>query len=443
MPASRPNVLFLITDQHQARALGAVDETFHTPALDELAENGTLFSNAYCTTPQCSPSRSSLVTGQYPHQTGVRTLSNWGPYELDPDVNSVGRTLQRAGYETLWAGRWDLGAENVTELGWEFTRNIDVTGSNEDRGLARDRTTTTEVQRYLEGYDRDDPFFVTASFNLPHPPFFEDETFAEHYDKDDVSLPASFDDDLSTKPSFHRERTEHLECQLTEEDVREIRYRYRTMVSRVDSYVGELLSTLRSEGLYEDTVIVFTSDHGDMLGAHRLNKKGVVAYEELLRVPLIIRHPGIDEVRNLIPDLVTTAAIPGTIVDVAEEQVSDEFEGGSLLPAMRRSEPPSDQRVFFEHNFAYWGHHPYRGVRTPEWKYVEYLADDTAELYHLSTDPHEMRNLYPDPDHEAITVRLQDELEEWWTSTGGDTDVWASEPTLDFEMPDPDSLKGD
>ncbi|GAB3686607.1 sulfatase [Salinarchaeum chitinilyticum] len=440
MPESSQNVLFIITDQHQARALGAVDDSFHTPALDELAEDGTLFSNAYCTTPQCSPSRSSLVTGQYPHQTNVRTLSNWGPHELDPESHSVGRSVANAGYETMWAGRWDLGAENITDLGWEFTRNVDITGTNEESGVSRDRTTATEVSRYLEGYEGEEPFFATASFNMPHPPFFEAESFAEYYDREDVSLPASVADDLSDKPSFHADRAKHPECQLTEDDIRELRYQYRTMVSLVDSFVGEILTTLRDEGLYDDTAIIFTSDHGDMQGAHGLNKKGVVAYEELLRVPLIVRHPGMDSVRDRIPDLVSTAQIPGTIVDIACDSVPDEFEGGSLLPAMRRSEPPSQQRVFFEHNFAYWGHHPYRGVRTPEWKYVEYLGDDTAELYHLESDPHEMSNLYPSSEHEAILADLQADLREWWSETDGDTEAWTTEPELDFEMPDPESL---
>jgi arylsulfatase A-like enzyme len=249
----------------------------------------------------------------------VKTLSNWGPYELDPESNSVGRTLQEAGYETTWVGRWDLGAENITDLGWEFTRNIDVTGSTEDEAQYRDRTTVTEVNRYLRSYDGEKPFFVTASFNLPHPPFFEDEEFAEQYDFEDVSLPSNFDDDLTTKPDFHRERAEQPECQLSPEETREIRYQYRTMVSRVDAYVGEILETLRDEGLDDDTVVVFLSDHGDMQGAHRLNKKGVVAYEEILRVPLIVRHPEMETPRDRIPDLVSTAAVPGTLVEMAVE----------------------------------------------------------------------------------------------------------------------------
>ncbi|WP_435146100.1 sulfatase family protein [Halobaculum sp. P14] len=432
MPTSRPNVLFVLTDQHQAQALGAVNDAFHTPALDDLASDGTLFTNAYCTHPQCSPSRSSLVTGKFPHQTGVRALSNWGPYELDPDSNSVGRTLSDAGYETLWAGRWDLGVENTSKLGWEFTRNLDVTGTDGPRSLQRDGATATEVARYVREYDGDEPFFATASFNLPHPPYFEDEAFSEYYDRDDISLPANHDDDLSTKPEFHRERADSEECDLTEAEFREIAYQYRTMVSHVDALIGELLDTLRAEGLYEDTVIVFTADHGDMQAAHGLNKKGVVAYDEILRVPLIVRHPGLESQRDVIPDLVSTAAVPGTIVEAAGKPVAEEFTGGSLLPAMRRETPPEEDRVFFEHNVAYWGHHPYRGVRTPRWKLVEYLKDDDGELYDLDADPGETTNLYGDPDYADVTDRLHADLEDWWAATDGDTDEWVSEPSLSF-----------
>lgn len=427
MTNSRPNVLFVVTDQQQAAALGVTDDSFSTPNLDELADDGTLFTNAYCSHPQCSPSRSSLLTGRFPHQTGVFSLTNWGDFELDPTTPSVGASMRDAGYETLYLGRWDLGVENVVDLGWEYPRNVDVTGSTGEKGVRRDRTTVAEIDRYLRQRDgTDPPFFVMASLNMPHPPFFEVEAFADRYDRASVPLPENWEDDLADKPAFHRERAR--QCGLDVERVREMRYQYRTMVSQVDAWVGELLDALRREGIYEETMIVFTSDHGDMQGSHRLEKKGVIAYEEILRVPLIVCHSGVDVARDRVPDLVSTTAIPGTILDAAGEDVPESFEGGSLLPVLRRSRAPSSQRVFFEHHYAYWGHHPYRGIRTSEWKYVENLLDERNELYHIAEDPYEMTNLAVDSDYEDTVTDLQTEVEEWWDETGGDEDAWIAEP---------------
>jgi choline-sulfatase len=430
MSTGRPNVVLLVSDQHQGRALGTVDESFSTPALDSLAADGTLFGRCYCTLPQCSPSRSTLVTGQYPHQTGVHTLSNWGPYELDPDAPSVGRAFREAGYETVWSGRWDLGAETLHDLGWRRTRNVDVTGSPGKEGRDRDDLTVAESTDFIRHHANDDqPFFLTAAFNLPHPDFFEDEAFADRYDREAVSLPESFDDDHADKPAFHAERAEGTESRMTVEECREIRYRYRTMVSRVDDYVGRIVDALREAGVYEETIVAFTADHGDMQGAHGLNKKGVIAYEELLHVPLILRVPGREG--GTVSDLVSQVGLPATLLDAAGIDAPEGFEGESFLATLSGEPSPTREAVFFEHKYAYWGHHPYRGVRTPDWKFVEYLDGDGAELYHLAEDPHELTNLAGDADYEGVESRLRSAVADWWTEAGGDTEAWVTSPTPD------------
>lgn len=418
----RPNVVLLLTDQQHPQAMGAMDDSYETPNLDRLADDGTLFTGCHSTCPQCSPSRSSIVTGQYPHQTGMYTLSGWGPGPLDTDLPSVARSFREAGYDTVWGGgRWDLGTENITDFGWLYTRNVDVTGTPGTAGAKRDEITAEESVDYVRHHGTEGPFFLTASFNLPHPGFFEDEAHAYRYEPEAVPIPKSFADDLSDKPAFHRERA--AEMDLTEGEVREIGYRYRTMVSRVDEYVGDILEELRAQGIRDDTVVLFASDHGEMLGAHRLSKKGVVAYDEILRVPLVVDVPGHHGPRDWIPDLVSNAAIPGTLLDAAGLP-SEEFDGGSLLPAMNRSAPPEDDRVFFEHKYAYWGEHPYRGVRTRDWKYVEYLTDDADELYHVADDPHEMHNLAERNEYSDEVSRHRGMVSEWWEGTDGDEAAW-------------------
>jgi arylsulfatase A-like enzyme len=420
----RPNVLLVVTDQQQAGTVAGSD--FRTPNLDRIAERGARFDGAYATHPQCSPSRSSMVTGQFPHQTGVDTLSNWGPYDLDPGSESVGRAFSEAGYETAWCGRWDLGADNITALGWETVRNLDTTGSPGRRGRTRDDATAAAAEAVIA--DADEPFFCTASFNLPHPAWFLDEAFADEYDADAVPVPDSFDEDRSDKPAFVRNRAADLD--LTREAVREVGRMYRTMVARVDAFVGRLLDALDDRGIREETVVAFVADHGDMQGAHGLAKKGCLPYEEVLRVPFLLDVPGRTPSREVVPDLVSLAALPGTLADAAGVDAS--FEGGSVLDALDRAERPAavgdGERVFFEHRHAYWGSHPLRGVRTPDWKYVEYLGDEGEELYHLAADPGETENLAGErPEAET---RLRGLVEDWWEHTGGDQAAWAGDVEL-------------
>ena len=419
-----PNVVVLLTDQQQAGALGAVDDGFRTPHLDELVEDGTLFTGCHSTHPQCSPARSSIVTGQYPHQTGMYTLPDWEPGPLDTEVPSVARPFREAGYETAYVGKWHLGEDTIGTLGWDRTENVHET-ANPPEGTPGDTTTRDRAVEYIEEYDGERPFFLTVSFNLPHPGFYEDPGFDDWYDREAVDLPANFDDDLADKPAFHRERA--LECgsgaSLTESTVREMRYRYRTMVSRVDDHVGRVLAALEASGFGEDTVVAFASDHGDMQGSHRLSKKGVVAYDEILRIPLVLDVPGRESQRDRIPDLVSLADLPGTLIDAADVPAAG-FPGGSMLDAFDRTAPLDDERVFFEHKYAYWGEHPYRGVRTREWKYVEYMTGEGEELYHVSANPGEMDNLAGDPDHENHRRRLRELVEAWWDRTGGDAAAW-------------------
>lgn len=295
-----------------------------------------------------------------------------------------------------------------------------------------DHRTVRAATEFVEGYDDEEPFFLTASFQLPHPPWFEDEEFADRYQFDDVGVPESFDEDFHRKPSFQKERADHSECSLTREETGEIRYNYRTMVSRVDDYIGALLDTLVDRGFDGNTFVILSSDHGDMQGAHRLNKKGVIAYDDILKVPLIVRPPEREAEQRSITDPVSIASIPSTIADVTTGTVPEEFECESLLSRVDGKPMEHDQYVFFEHEYAYWGEHPYVGVRTPQWKYVKYVADDVAELYEIAEDPHEMENLAPDARYDTVSQALDKRIEGWWSRTDGDWEEW--ERSIDSDV---------
>lgn len=419
----RPNIVLIVTDQQQARAIGAVDSSFRTPNVDRLVDEGVQFTGCHATCPQCSPSRSSLLTGTYPHQNGMYALPEWGPGPLDPDYPTIGRTLRGEGYNTAYVGKWHLGETDLEAYGWQDWCNVHET-SNPPEGFETDRVTRERTVEYLDSYEESDPFLLVSCFNLPHPPFLEDEEFAGWFDCSSVPLPRSFDDDLRNKPAFQRERATDEEGNLDESDAREIRYRYRTMVARVDDHVGQILDAVERRRSDRDTVVVFTSDHGDMQGAHRLNKKGVIAYDEILRVPLVVNVPNRNSKRDVIPDLVSLRSIPSTLADAAGFGDDAPFEGESLLAHFDRESPPEGERIFFEHKYAYWGEHPYRGVRTRRWKFVEYLTDDEAELYDMRADPTETTNLVGRPEYDSEEKRLRTMVDRWWDETGGDEEQW-------------------
>ncbi|MDD9269716.1 sulfatase [Paenibacillus sp. GCM10023248] len=423
------NVIMISTDQQQVNAMGCVDASYSTPNLDNLVERSVRFTAAISTSAQCSPSRSTWMTGKYPHQVGVYQIG----HVLDPKEWGIAKEFNRAGYETVYFGKWHLG---LSPGAHEFqitdyrTDGLDLAGANEDPRFHshKDAITTTQALNYLDDYDGAKPFFMKLNWYMPHPnspvdqPFELLERYAGQFPLEDMPIPRSFyEDDLSTKPPFQRERASEGESELTEALVRRDAQRYRAMLVLMDINLGRLMDKLESKGMLENTVILFTSDHGDMQGAHRLRLKGVIPYKELYNVPLLLYLPGVTPKRKVIPDLISTAAVTGTLLDAAGIPVPEECEGGTLLPILDREEPPAEERVFFEHYKAYWGRHPMIGVQTKQWKYVYYLEDNLEEMYDLQTDPDEIINIAGQPTNEEVRKGLRQAVQTWWDATGGFT----------------------
>jgi arylsulfatase len=434
------NVIMISTDQQKADAMSCVDPSYHTPNLDKLVDRSVRFTGAISTSAQCSPSRASWMTGKFPHQVGVYQIGHM----LDPQDWSIAKEFNRAGYETAYFGKWHLGlspADHEFRVTDYRTDGLDLAGGNTDPRFHsnKDAETTAKALNYLEDYDGSKPFFMKLCWYMPHPntpvkePFEMIERYAEQFPLEDMPIPGSFyQDDLSGKPPFQRERSASGESELTEELIRRDAQKYRTMLVLMDTYLGRLMDKLETKNMLKDTVILFTSDHGDMQGAHRLRLKGVLPYKELYNVPLILYIPDAAPKRKVIPDLVSTAAVTGTLLDAAGIAVPLECEGGSLLPILDRSEPPAEERVFFEHYKAYWGRHPMIGVQTSEWKYVSYLEDDLEEMYDLRKDPDEIMNVAGQPEAEEARVRLSQAVNEWWTATGGLTRPAIEDPTSNW-----------
>ncbi len=278
----RPNFLFVLSDQQHFEALGHVDPFFETPAIDGLAETGTRFTRAFCSTPQCSPSRASILTGRYPHKVGM--MNNHGtPGGAEIGGPTVGDALRAAGYHTGWCGKWHLDTESTT--GWveaSFSEN--------------DQRSTGFANKFLAARKADgQPFALFVSFIEPHgilsfrasevePPDFEvplDETWEK--------------EDLTTKPPSHLHFMENYGGSKLIGKPRgawqKFRSFYRQRVKMLDDDVGKVLRALERLGLEDNTVVIFTSDHGEMDTRHRMVFKGPFLYEHVLRVPMIVRTP--------------------------------------------------------------------------------------------------------------------------------------------------------
>jgi len=281
VPRKRPNLLFVFSDQQHWHAAGFLDRSFTTPNFDRLAAEGAVFENAFCTSPQCSPSRSTILTGLYPSKTGV--LSNIGGTGTRPlAMATIAPSLRAAGYRTAYFGKWHLGGEAAGSAGWD-----------EDAGIiaadpATDRDAAERAAAFLASAKADaKPFVLFVSFKDPHDIYdFDPAAAAAPTEPDEVALPdswerARFDDRPSPQRAFmESDRRGKIMKELGPAAWKAYRRFYRGKVRAYDANLGTVLDALRASGLADSTVVVATTDHGDMDGAHRLVFKGPFMYEE-------------------------------------------------------------------------------------------------------------------------------------------------------------------
>ena len=433
--AGRPNVLFVVSDQQHYQALGAVDPFFDTPHLDALAAESTLFTRAFCTTPQCSASRSSMYTGYYPHRTTV--VGNIGSVRhtgekvagLPPGFPTAGRILGDAGYHTGYFGKWHLGrAEHFAAQFDESRLNGNAHGGATRRAIAY-----LEARAAAPGQ----PFALCVNYINPHDiyHFKKLATQGELGPPEEAApLPPSWAEDFSGKPAPQQRFMTHDQGEYMvgrpERYWRHYRLFYRDKCRLVDRQVGELLTALRRLGLAENTVVVYVSDHGDMDTQHRCIYKGPFMYEHMVRVPLLMRLPArwggvvgrrTDEMVSGVDILPTLCALTGASPPADEP-------GRSLLSLLTgEGRFNSREYVVSEYyNKQKWVN-PIRMIRTGRYKYNLYRVHG-EELYDLEDDPHELVNRAADPGCAAVKRELAAELRDW-RAARGDTEFDRLMPT--------------
>ncbi len=391
-----PNVLIILVDDLRWDALGASGNLFaNTPNIDLLAADGIFFNNAFVVQSVCSPSRATVLTGLYPHQHGVK--HNGTP--LSYRHPTIADLLGSVGYETAFIGKWHLGGDGSLDGDFDRWLSFPGQGSYLDPRVNIDgevHDLTGHITDILTDYAveflrqrRQSPFLLIVSHVAVHAPFTPQQRFAGVHASDPIVAPPTFNTDELNKPAFLRSRIIGPD---TTSLVRTIR-RYRDTLTGVDASVGTILSTMSSLALLDSTLIILTGDNGLLLGEHNLSDKRV-AYEESIRIPLILRYP-----RWFPPATVSEAmALNLDIAPTVLEAVGIERESrlpGESLRQLASGEASRSAFVYQYYRDPIFPATPSMlAVRTERWKYIMYLdLDETRELYDLLNDPLESTNL--------------------------------------------------
>ncbi len=398
------NILYLCSDQQHWQAQGRVDPFFDTPHQDALAVESTVFENAFCSTPQCSPSRSSMLTGFYPHKTEMMNNANsLGGTNLK--LPTIGSLLQQAGYTTGFFGKWHLGNHPTANAGWD-----------EENKRGPDLKTTERGIDFLQRHARDEtPFALFLMYLDPHD-IYHYKPGKSQVSTEDVRLPESWNkQDFKSVPKVHEEFMRRNQgafiVDAGEQTWKGYRDFYRQKVKLYDDHVGRVVGKLKQLGLWDNTIVVNTSDHGDMDTFHRLVFKGPFMYEHMMRIPLSIRAPGATGPGKTDYNWVNVDTVP-TLLELAGAQ-TPECHGQSVASLVTGADkgPDRDYVIGQYYGKQTWVN-PIRTIRTQKWKYNIY-TDWGEELYDLETDPEEIRNLASLENYRATKQEMRSILDQW------------------------------
>lgn len=458
MTKRSPNILFIMADQLAPHFTGAYGHAVvRTPNIDKLAERGARFDAAYCNSPLCAPARFSMMSGQLVTRIGAYDNAS----EFPASVPTFAHYLRLMGYRTCLSGKmhfigpdqlhgfderittdvypsdfaWTPDWENAEERIDKWYHNMD---SVREAGTAQatfqidyDEEVTFAAKRKIFDYarDGDKPFCLVASFIHPHDPYVARPEWWDLYDPEDIDLPTTDADAVAEDP-FSIRLKDGIQASThpcTADEIRNARHAYYANTSYIDSKVGELVSALEDAGFADDTVVIFTSDHGDMLGERGLWYK-MNFFEHSVRVPLIMAGPGVSSQSvpnacghvDLTPTMLEIAGLDGRTVP----NPADGLDGRSLWSIASGEGDPIDEAI--GEYCAEMTSHPVFMIRRGALKYV-HCDTDPPQLYDLSNDPMERSNLATDPAHGDVVAAFAGEVAERWDSDAIRTRVIAAQ----------------
>src|SRR5262245_59157082 len=459
---NRPNIIFIMTDDHAAHAIGAYGSRVNTtPNLDRLAREGVLLTSVFATNSICTPSRAAILTGQYSHINGV-TMFN----RFDSSRMTVARLLQQGGYYTGMIGKWHLGSDPVGFDAWEilpgqgaYSDPILYTATSEKTYTGRYVTDViTELAiDFLNRRPREKPFFLMMHHKAPHRPWEPDGEHAAHFAAQRIPEPVTFWDSYATRTDALHENLQRVAADLTNRDLKlkppdglsadelarwrlikpdsvitEIdgrvvtltgealaRWKYQrymqdylATVQSVDDSVGRVLDYLDKSGLSRNTMVIYTSDQGFFLGDHGLFDKRFM-YEESIRMPFLVRWPAVIKAGTRSQAMALNVDFAPTFLEAAGLPIPADMQGRSLLPILRGATPKEWRTSMYYRYYHDPGDHNTRahyGVRTQTHKLIYFWTKDQWELFDLVKDPYELHNLYGQPGQAQLTESLKSEL---------------------------------
>lgn len=462
--ASRPNILFIMSDDHAAHAISAYGSKINkTPNLDRLAKQGMRLNNCFAANSICAPSRATILTGKYSHINGVTVFNRF-----DGDQWTVAKALQGAGYQTAMIGKWHLQSDPT---GFDYWTILPGQGLYHDPvfiekgerkkidGYATDIITDKTIE-YLEKRQKDKPFFVMCHHKAPHRPWEPDAKHATMYDDVVFPEPATFNDDYATRSPAAKEATMRIDRDMTRSDVKlmppeglkgeelqkwrsqapatdEVVVRkngvatvlkgealkkwkyqkymrdYLGCIASVDDNVGRLLDYLDRTGLATNTIVMYTSDQGFFLGDHNWFDKRFM-YEESLRMPFLVRYPGHIKAGSQSDAIVVNVDFAPTFLELAGVDIPKEVQGRSIDSILQGKTPGDWRKEMYYRYYHYPGDHqvqPHYGVRTDRYKLIYFNKLDAWELFDLQKDPKELKNVYAEPGYAKTVAQLKADMQ--------------------------------
>jgi len=456
--ASRPNILFIMADDHAAHAISSYGSKVNsTPNIDRIATEGIRFDRCYATNSICTPSRASILTGKYSHKNGVPVFNRF-----DGQQQTVQKLLKDSGYYTAVIGKWHLGSDPTGFDYWNVLpgqgRYIDPVfydekGSHVYPGYVTDVITDLTID-VLEKRPKDKPFFLMCHHKAPHREWTPDEKHRRMFADKLIPEPETLYDDYEGRTDALREQQQSVFYDLTRRDLKlvppeglseeeerkwlsvkpesvdiEINGEKKTLtgdelkkwkyqrymqdylgcVQSIDENVGRLLDWLDSHGLAENTIVVYTSDQGFFLGDHGLYDKRFM-YEESFRMPFLMRWPKTIRPGGVVDALAINCDFAPTFLDVAGLPVPADMQGVSLVPLLKGRRPANWRTAIYYRYYHDPGDHNTRahyGIRTETHKLIYYWTKDQWECYNLVEDPKEMHNIYNEPAARDTVAKLK------------------------------------
>lgn len=428
----RPNILFIMTDQQRYDTFSFNHSEVKTPYMDELIKDSVFFENAYCSNPSCVPSRAAIMTGKYPSQCGAPSFIT----PLPEDETTFMKRLQKAGYYTSVIGKQHFAGSKI-DKGYDEANIIDCHFASEnnpeaatfvaflkehglspedvmDKNLISGGTWKVDTDFHLDHYIgelgkkwlatkpaelADQPWFFTLSFPGPHHPYdLEGTKYSDLYDLDQIKLPETTYEDLDQKPHHFKEMAAYAKIYLkdfTEDQFLKSKRAYMANMSLIDEKVGQVIESLKAQDLYDDTLIIFTTDHGDFMGDFGMVEKLQCLTDSLMRVPLFVKPPIKGFQGRVVEDLVSNLDIAATCLTAAQAPVPKEL---SNYPYTMYWNPQITQD---KRDYMYMEARDIRGILKDGIKVIHYIDRDYGEVYDLNKDPLERDNLWNQPDYQA------------------------------------------